>query len=251
MKKIITAALVALGAVPAVLANEAAPAQSGEEPKIPGIMVPELTKVTPEIIAKIAAACPAEPAAVPEKPRRVLIFSRCENFTHHSISVAEKALTMLGEKAKAWSTDISYDYAVFETGKLAAYDAIVLNNCQNLDLPPGAPREALLDFVRTGKGIVAVHAAVDNFGADELAELRVMMGGCSAGHPWGHYLTWRFKVEEPKHPLTAHLNPDGFAMKDAMYQFDTTSACWFPWICRTPQRPRRRTANHAVFAPTA
>ena len=221
MPKRLTAALVAVGVVPAALATEAATANYGEEPKIPGIMVPELTKVTPEIIAKIAAACPAEPAAVPEKPRRVLIFSRCENFTHHSISVAEKALTMLGEKAKAWSTDISYDYAVFETGKLAAYDAIVLNNCQNLDLPPGAPREALLDFVRNGKGIVALHSAVDNFGADDLAELRVMMGGCSAGHPWGHYLTWRFKVEEPKHPLTAHLNPDGFAMKDAMYQFDT------------------------------
>lgn len=192
-----------------------------EEPKIPGIMQPELTKVTPEMIAKITAACPAEPLAKSEKARKILIFSRCESFTHHSISVAEKALTILGEKTKAWSTDISYDYDVFDTRKLAAYDAIVLNNCENMLLPEGPPREALLDFVRNGKGIVALHSAVSNFGSDDLFELRKMMGGCSAGHPWGHYLAWRFKVEEPNHPVTAHLNPDGFSMKDAMYQFDT------------------------------
>jgi hypothetical protein len=31
---------------------------AGEELKIPGIMLPELTKVTPEMMAKITAACP-------------------------------------------------------------------------------------------------------------------------------------------------------------------------------------------------
>lgn len=189
--------------------------------RIPGIMVPELTKVTPEMIAKITAACPTEALAKPAKERKILVFSRCENFTHHSITVAHEALKILGEKTKAWSADISYDYAVFDAAKLAGYDAIVLNNCQNMALPDGAPRQALLDFVRNGKGIVAIHSAIDNFGSDEEAELRKMMGGCSAGHPWGHYLAWGFKVEEPKHPLTAHLNPEGFSKKDAIYQFDT------------------------------
>ncbi len=196
-------------------------AAAGGEPKIPGIMLPELTTVTPEMIAKITAACPKEPLAKPEKSRKILIFSRCENFTHHSISVAEKALALLGEKTGAWSAEISYDYEVFEAKRLAAFDAIVLNNCQNMEFPAGAPREALLAFVRNGKGIVALHSAVDNFGADDLGALRAMIGGCSAGHPWGHYLAWRFKVEEPSHPITAHLNPDGFSMKDAMFQFDT------------------------------
>ncbi|MEI7732102.1 MAG: ThuA domain-containing protein [Verrucomicrobiota bacterium] len=196
-------------------------AAAEEEPKIPGIMLPELTKVTPEMVTKMTAACPNEPLAKPEKPRKILVFGRCENFTHHSISVAEKALTILGEKTKAWSTDISYDYSVFEAAKLAAYDAIVLNNCQNMVFPEGAPREDLLNFVRNGKGIVALHSAVDNFGSDDFNDLRNMIGGCSAGHPWGHYLAWRFKIEEPKHSITAHLNPDGFSMKDAIFQFDT------------------------------
>ncbi|HEX8916577.1 MAG TPA: ThuA domain-containing protein, partial [Humisphaera sp.] len=194
---------------------------AADESAVPGIMLPELTKVTPEIVARITAAAPAEPAAKPAKPRRILVFSRCENFTHHSISVAERALTILGQKTGAWATDVSYDYGVFTAERLSAYDAVVLNNCQEMLLPAGAPRRDLLDFVRRGKGIVAIHSAVDNFGSDDQADLRAMMGGCSAGHPWGHYLTWRFKVEEPGHPVTAALNPAGFAMRDAMYQFDT------------------------------
>ena len=193
-------------------------AVADEAPKIPGIMLPELTKVTPEMIAQITAACPSEPAAKPAKARKILIFSRCENFTHHSISVAEKALAILGEKTWAWSADISYDYGVFDTAKLAAYDAIVLNSCQNMEFPEGAPRQALLDFVRGGKGIVSLHAGIDNFG--EFPAAKAMMGGCAAGHPWGHYIAWRYKVEEPKHPIVAHLNPAGFSFKDEIYQFD-------------------------------
>lgn len=196
-----------------------------EEPKVPGIMEPELTNVTPEMIAKIKAACPSEPLVKPAKARKILVFSRCESFTHHSITVAHEAFRILGEKTGAWSSvDISYDYDVFDAVKLRAYDAIVLNNCENLLLPEGAPRQALLDFVRDGKGIVAIHSAVSNFGNDDQGELRKMIGGVSAGHPWGHYLAWRFKVEEPTHPITAHLNPDGFSKMDAMYQFDTRTS---------------------------
>ncbi|MEI7731747.1 MAG: hypothetical protein WCO56_19400 [Verrucomicrobiota bacterium] len=47
--KILTIALAALCVVHATLANETATAKPGVESKIPGIMIPELTKVTPEI----------------------------------------------------------------------------------------------------------------------------------------------------------------------------------------------------------
>ena len=188
------------------------------EQVVPGHMATNLTRVTPEMIAKITQACPAEPAAQPEKPRKILIFSRTENFTHDSISVAEKALTILGEKTGAFSADISYDYGVFDAGKLAAYDAIILNNAQQLKIPAGAAREALLDFVRGGKGVVLIHSAVSNF--DDFPEAKAMVGGAGAGHPWGHYFAWRFKVEEPKHPITSCFDPAGFSMKDEQYQYD-------------------------------
>jgi type 1 glutamine amidotransferase len=202
----------------------AASAAPADETKIPGIMLPELTKITPEIVEKITAACPSEPMAKAVRPRRILIFSRCENFTHHSISVAEKALAILGERTGAWSAEVSYDYGVFDAAKLAAFDAIVLNNNENMAFPEGAAREALLNFVRNGKGIVSIHSAVANSGSDELAALRQMIGGVAAGHPRGHDLAWRFKVEEPAHPITAHFPAEGFSLKDAMYQFDTRTS---------------------------
>jgi hypothetical protein len=44
-----------------------------DEPKIPGFMLPDRTKLTPEIVEMIKSVCPAQPAARPEKPRTILI----------------------------------------------------------------------------------------------------------------------------------------------------------------------------------
>lgn len=191
---------------------------SAAEPVVPAYMVTNLTKVTPEMIESIAKACPDKPLSPPAKPRKVLVFSRTENFTHDSILVAEKAFTVLGEKTGAFSAEVGYDYEIFDAAKLANYDAIILNNAQQLKIPAGAARDALLDFVRSGKGIVLIHSAVSNF--DDFPEAKKMVGGAGAGHPWGHYLAWRFKVEEPNHPITACFDPAGFSFKDEQYQYD-------------------------------
>ena len=193
-------------------------AAAAAEPVVPAHMVTNLTKMTPEMVENISRACPDKPLAAPVKPRKVLLFSRTENFTHDSILVAEKAFTMLGEKTGAFSTEVSYDYDVFDANGLANYDAIILNNAQQLKIPAGAARDAFLDFVRGGKGLVLIHSAVSNF--DDFPEAKRMVGGAGAGHPWGHYLAWRFKVVEPAHPITACFDPAGFSFKDEQYQYD-------------------------------
>jgi type 1 glutamine amidotransferase len=189
------------------------------DPVIPENMVPKLAKVTPEMIAKITEACPEKPVVKPEKPRKVLIFSRCEGFTHDSISVAEKAFAILGEKTGAFSAVISYDYADFDAARLASYDAIIMNNSTRIMIPQGAPRQAFLDFVRNGKGIVLLHAAVDCF--NDFPEAKAMVGAFGQGHPWGGRYAgtdWRFKVDEPTNPITASLPAAGFSMQEEQYQ---------------------------------
>lgn len=188
------------------------------EPAPPEKMLPKLAPVTADMVEQIKQACPAQALAQPAQPRRVLIFSLCDDFVHDSVLVSSKALQVLGEQTQAWRADVSYDYGVFTPDKLAAYDAVVLNNCQNMKLPKNGAREALLDFVRRGKGLVVFHAAVDNFGG--WPEGRAMVGGAGAGHPWGHYKPWKFKVEEPQHPLTAMFDPAGFSARDEQYQYD-------------------------------
>ncbi|MCX7885901.1 MAG: ThuA domain-containing protein [Verrucomicrobiae bacterium] len=181
---------------------------------------PDKTKVPelpPAELHKINAAVPARASAKPQKTRRILVFWRCEGFFHGSgIAGGNKAIELMGQKTGAYTADFSRDYEVFEPANLQKYDAVVLNNTTQLKLS-STQQEALLAFVRGGKGIVGIHAATDNF--YDWPEGAKMLGGLFAGHPWGAGGTWAFKLDEPDHPLTRAFAGKGFRLKDEIYQF--------------------------------
>jgi len=173
--------------------------------------------LSPADVEKIQAALPAQAAAQPRKARRVLVFWRCEGFFHGSgIAAGCKALELMGRKTGAFTADIRRDYEALEKSNLAQYDAVVLNNTTHLKFPNDAQRQALLDFVLGGKGLIGIHAATDNFYA--YPELAKLMGGLFDGHPWGAGGTWAFKLDEPDHPLCRAFGGKGFKLKDEIYQ---------------------------------
>ena len=173
--------------------------------------------LSPAALQNIEAAVPTTAAATPARPRRLLVFWRCEGFFHgEGIAGANHALTVMGGKTGAYTADLSDDYAVFEPASLAKYDAVVLNNTTQLKLPVTA-RQALLEFVRQGKGLVGIHAATDSF--YDWAEGATMLGGVFDGHPWGGGGTWAFKLDEPDHPLNRAWAGKGFKLRDEIYQF--------------------------------
>jgi type 1 glutamine amidotransferase len=176
--------------------------------------VPELS---PEDVTKIETAIPTKAAATPKQPRRVLVFWRCEGFFHgQGIAGGNQAIASMGNATGAYTTDVARDYEVFAPGNLAKYDAVVLNNTTGLKLS-AEQQQALLDFVNSGKGLVGVHAATDNFyGWPEGAS---MVGGLFSGHPWGGGGTWAFKIDEPDHTLTRAFGGKGFKLRDEIYQF--------------------------------
>jgi hypothetical protein len=177
-----------------------------------------LPSLTAENRQKIEAALPTRAAAKPKKARRLLVFHRCEGFVHGGGIVAgNEAIRQMGQKTGAYTADFSEDYAVFDPANLARYDAIVLNNTTQLKFPDAAKKQALLDFVRSGKGLVGIHAATDNF--YDWPEAARMVGGLFDGHPWGGNGTWAFKLDEPKHKLNRAFNRQGFKLKDEIYQF--------------------------------
>ncbi len=120
-----------------------------------------------EEIAKIKAALPDKAVAKPAQPRKMLVFWKCEGFFHTSIPVANEALKMMGEKTGAFQvTAVTDDYSVFTAESLKQFDIICLNNTTHLKFDPKATPDrcqALLDFVKSGKGLVGIHAACDNF----------------------------------------------------------------------------------------
>jgi uncharacterized protein len=60
---------------------------------------------------KIAQALPEKAYAKPEKPRKLLVFSKTNGFRHASIATGKLALTEMGRKTGAFETTLSEDLA--------------------------------------------------------------------------------------------------------------------------------------------
>ena len=151
----------------------------------------ELAEVPVADVKKITAAAPQQAPAKPGKARKILVFTRCEGYFHGCIPWCGKAVEILGEKTGAFSVDVADEMSVFTTENLAKYDAVLFNNTTGLKFKDPAKRKALMDFVKSGKGVIGIHAATDGF--YEWPEAAEMMGGLFDGHPWTAGGTWAVK----------------------------------------------------------
>jgi type 1 glutamine amidotransferase len=123
------------------------------------------------------AALPSAPGVKPSRPRKVLVLGHTGpgGFVHASIPMAAKTVEALGNQGGLWSTTISYDAADINAANLKQYDAIFLDSTTACFLDDAdqavtaARRAALLDFVRSGKGIAGIHAATDSYHSDCVA----------------------------------------------------------------------------------
>lgn len=173
--------------------------------------------VTTEQKNAIRAAIPNQPTVAPKQARRVLVFFRCETFIHTSIPWGNYCLQEMGQKTGAFKADLADEYSVFSKENLAKYDAVIFNNTTSLAFENDAQRDALMGFVKQGKGIVGIHAAGDNFYKWKLAAS--MIGGQFNGHPWTAGGNWGFKLDDPKHPLNKAFAAKGFWHTDEIYQY--------------------------------
>lgn len=173
--------------------------------------------VSPEFLQRIEQAMPAAAPAKPAKERRILVFFLASGFKHDSIGTANQCFEIMGRKTGAFTADFSDDMAVFTTDNLAKYDVVLFNNTTQLNFDQPGTRQALMDFVKSGKGIVGIHAATDSFyGWPEAAG---MMGGLFDGHPWHAGGTWRIRVTDPEHVCNECFKGEPtFLLKDEIYQ---------------------------------
>lgn len=156
-------------------------------------------------------------ALPPVQPRHVLIFHRTEGYVHRAIPLANHALQAMGEQTGAFTFETSEDMSLFDAANLERFDAIILNSTVKLSFDDPARRESLLEFVRSGKGLVGIHAATDNF--FDFPEAEAMIGGLFDGHPWVAKGSWAIQIEEPDHPLCRHFKDRAFRVNDEIYQF--------------------------------
>ena len=113
-------------------------------------------------------------------PKKILFFTKSSGFEHEVISwkksqpgFAEKVLLELGQKNN-WEFTFSKDGAKFSPDYLNQFDAVFFYTTGDLcsegtDKNPAmsaAGKQALFDYVRSGKGFVGTHAATDTFHTD-------------------------------------------------------------------------------------
>ena len=156
--------------------------------------------------------------AKPLKARKVLVFSRCEGFSHSDGIIHAKKAFELAAKTGAFTVHFEDDYKVLtDKNRLFSYDALVLNNTTRLkakENPELVPN--ILEFVNSGKGLCAIHGAADNF--YDSPEGAALVGGLFDAHPWGGGGTWAFKLDEPDNPLNRTLKASNLRFGDEIYQ---------------------------------
>jgi type 1 glutamine amidotransferase len=192
----------------------------------------QIQTVYREDLVAMEDAIPTKALAKPKQPRKVLVLCKAAGFVHSSIPLAAATVKAMGEKTGAYTATITYDSADITAANLAQYDAIFLDSTTLafLDDPNDAAatearKKALMDFVRGGKGLVGIHAAVDSYHTPATAdapptgtwpEFNTMIGGYFKFH-WVYPQLLTVKIDDPKSPLTSMFHGEEFQIHDETY----------------------------------
>ncbi len=187
----------------------------------------------PALILLLACPAPAQTDMGPffmKGAIRVLIFSGRNN---HDWRTTTPFLRDSLLAAGRFDVRVTEEPAGITARTLAPYDVVVLD--YNGPRWGETAEKALVEFVRSGKGLVAVHAASYAFGGlDTLGDRHVRTGIIEP--PWPEYAemigaTWsqqapktghgkrhsfRVKFVDPDHPIAKSLGPD-FLANDELY----------------------------------
>lgn len=178
------------------------------------------SRLLPFAAALLLAAASAEAAA-----KKILVITQSKGFQHNPVKrpapdqlcLVEQQMKELGEKSGIFTTEHSQDaIAALTKENLAKFDAVFFYTTGTL-LPAGEPREALLDFVKQGKGFIGTHSATDTF--HDFKGYTALINGRFAGHPWGSGTQCSFVNHEPDHPVVKMLGAE-FQWKDEIYQYN-------------------------------
>jgi type 1 glutamine amidotransferase len=184
---------------------------------------------TDQQVRQIETAAPDAAPVKPAKARKVLVWGH--SWAHEPNPFAEKALETLARKTGAFQAVISDDPRLLLGDRLPGFDALVMNNIHEPDpfLPEDlaklgpeqqiaakqfdqAVKQSILEYVRSGKGIVGIHAATAAFqGWPEYGE---MMGAYYGGHILQEVV---IKLDDSAHPLNACFGGKSWRINDEIY----------------------------------
>jgi type 1 glutamine amidotransferase len=177
-------------------------------------------KVLPELaeksVGEFAFEFLSEPGSRPNAGRAP---ERDKKMTDAEWEEAQSNYRAAAAKAKAdesaWTTKVKELFAAkLSLAALRNYDGLIFcNTSGDLPLPDG---EGLVNWVKSGKAFIGMHAATDTLKG--MPAYYEMINGSFADHLWGDGGTYTFKNHEPSHPTVA-MFPAEFQWTDEIYQY--------------------------------
>jgi uncharacterized protein (TIGR03437 family) len=147
------------------------------------------------------------------QPKRVLYVTHSAGFRHDVLPVSAQVLRDIAAHSGRIEVVATEDLSLISEASLRNYDALFFFTSGELPLST-AQKQALLAFVRDGKGFGGAHSATDTLYL--WPEYGDLIGAYFNGHPWAHEV--RVDVEDPDHPIAKHLVPS-FSVYEEIYQF--------------------------------
>jgi type 1 glutamine amidotransferase len=210
----------------------------------------------------LGLAAPAHAA-----PKRVLVVTITLGFRHSSIPTAENVLARLADETGAFTVDYArvdpnhpqfkgddgkpdkakVDSAIkdmlalkMSADALQQYDAVIFaNTTGDLPLPD---KQAFLDWIKSGKGFVGMHAAADTFHG--FAGYLDMLGAEFKTH--AAQLEVQPINQDPQCPACAHLGKD-WKVFDEIYQMQKFDPAKVHGLLTLDKRPDVRDPSPGVF----
>ncbi|MBD3183436.1 ThuA domain-containing protein [Candidatus Poribacteria bacterium] len=147
-----------------------------------------------------------------EDKMNILMLRHSAGFEHSYLPNAEVAIKKIGKK-NGWNVTTTHLLQRISKENLEKVDVLIFATTGNLDFTD-EQKEAVIDFVKNGKGFFGIHNATDT--GYEWEEYGEMIGGYFAGHPWTQEVG--IIVEDKNHPATKMLG-DSFKVFDEIYTF--------------------------------
>jgi type 1 glutamine amidotransferase len=194
------------------------------DPEVSTRSAGELLKDNEKERLLIEEALPQKATAKPVRKRRLLIFDLNVNYGGHaSIPHAGYAFARMGEETGAFETVITRDTLIFKKKNLEKFDAVFFNNTVGNLFRDEELRQNLIDFVKSGGGMLGVHGTTTAFtwwpGAHEdWPEFGEMLGARGAYHRESNEHVF-IRVEDPDHPVTRAFSGKDFEFRDEFFRY--------------------------------
>lgn len=147
-----------------------------------------------------------------ESRKHILIYTRNgEGYVHENIGASVAALEKICSE-EGYATEVSDVPGVFTPENLKQYDAVIFTNTNNEGFDTDIQREAFQEYIRQGRGFMAIHSASGS--EREWPWYWALVGGKFLRHP--AYQEFDVLVTDTTHLSTAHL-PHRWRVSDECY----------------------------------